>query len=115
FVYVPSQAKNLNLGFTSLNTDFVSRRFRTIKNIYVLRTLFPNYCFHLESDQLAVSCFLRFPDQGISVPWPPSNGSICTLHSLLKSPSSLEQHLRKHLEQIQLRQPGLRISLPLAT
>ncbi|MEQ2316923.1 hypothetical protein AMECASPLE_037406, partial [Ameca splendens] len=49
--------------------------------------------------KLAVSCILRFPDRGISEPCPPSNVSICTLNSLLKSPSSLEQHLRKHLNK----------------
>ncbi|MEQ2248828.1 hypothetical protein ILYODFUR_023050 [Ilyodon furcidens] len=46
------------------------------------------------------SCFLRFLDEDISVPCPPSNASICTLNSLLKSPSSLEQHLRNHLNKL---------------
>ncbi|MEQ2305545.1 hypothetical protein AMECASPLE_038989, partial [Ameca splendens] len=41
---LPSVAENLNLGFILLNTVF-----------------------------LAISCFLHFLDQGISVPCPPSN------------------------------------------
>ncbi|MEQ2290683.1 hypothetical protein AMECASPLE_005643 [Ameca splendens] len=51
FVYVPSQAENLNLGSTLLYTVFVSGSFWTIKIIYVLRTSSPNYCPHLDSDQ----------------------------------------------------------------
>ncbi|MEQ2297345.1 hypothetical protein AMECASPLE_033820, partial [Ameca splendens] len=50
--------------------------------------------------KLAVSCFLRLLDQGISVPCPPSNASICTLNLLLLSPSSLKQHQRNHLNKL---------------
>ncbi|MEQ2256028.1 hypothetical protein ILYODFUR_020007, partial [Ilyodon furcidens] len=35
--------------------------------------------------------------EGISVPCPPSNTSIWTLSSLLKSPSQFKQHQRNHL------------------
>ncbi|MEQ2314540.1 hypothetical protein AMECASPLE_013182 [Ameca splendens] len=51
FVYVPSQAENLNLRSTVLYTVFVSGGFWMIKIIYVLRTSSPNYCSHLDSDQ----------------------------------------------------------------
>ncbi|MEQ2236400.1 hypothetical protein ILYODFUR_012396 [Ilyodon furcidens] len=50
--------------------------------------------------KLAVSCFLRLLDQGISAPCPPSNASICTLNLLLLSPSSLKQHQRNHLNKL---------------
>ncbi|MEQ2251716.1 hypothetical protein ILYODFUR_013993 [Ilyodon furcidens] len=56
------QAENLNLGFISLNTDFVSGSFWMIEIIYVLRTSFPNYCFHLDSDQ--AGSFLLPPSPG---------------------------------------------------
>ncbi|MED6241376.1 hypothetical protein ATANTOWER_012052 [Ataeniobius toweri] len=50
--------------------------------------------------KLAISCFLHLLDQGISVPCPPSNASICTTNLLQISPGSHKQHLRNHLNKL---------------
>ncbi|MEQ2298348.1 hypothetical protein AMECASPLE_004298 [Ameca splendens] len=115
FVYVPSQAENLNLGFISLNTDFVSRSFRMIKIIYVLRTLFPNYCFHLDWDQ--AGSFLLPPSPGPRHKRTLSNLQRKYLHNELTPDISkfTPTAPKRSSEQTLLRQPGSRIPLPLAT
>ncbi|MEQ2314231.1 hypothetical protein AMECASPLE_010031 [Ameca splendens] len=112
---LPSVAENLNLGFISLNTDFVSGSFWMIKIIYVLRTSFPNYCFHLDSDQ--AGSFLLPPSPG-----PRHKRTLSTfqrkyLHNeLTPDISKFKQPApKKSSGQTLLRQPGSRIPLPLAT
>ncbi|MEQ2286059.1 hypothetical protein AMECASPLE_038283, partial [Ameca splendens] len=92
---LPSVAENLNFGFTSLITDFVSGSFWTNKITYVLRTLSPN-CFHLDSDQAGSFLLPPFPGPRLK----------CTLSTLQRkylhielSPeiTKLKQHQRNHL------------------
>ncbi|MEQ2233602.1 hypothetical protein ILYODFUR_023564, partial [Ilyodon furcidens] len=108
-------AENLNLGFISLNTDFVSGRFWMIKIIFVLRTSFPNCCFHLDSDQ-AGSFLLPVS------PGPRHKRTLSTLqrkylHNKLTPDISRFSQMapKKSSDQTLLRQPGSRISLPLST
>ncbi|MED6234009.1 hypothetical protein ATANTOWER_020466 [Ataeniobius toweri] len=109
------QAENLNSGFTSLNTDFVSGSFWTNKITYILRTSSPNNCFHLDSDQ--TGSFLLPP-----FPGPRHKRTLSTLQrkylhiELSPEITKLTQTApKKSSEQILFRQPGFRIPLPLAT
>ncbi|MED6253802.1 hypothetical protein ATANTOWER_002875, partial [Ataeniobius toweri] len=67
--------------------------------------------------KLAVSCFLRLLDQGISVPCPPSKIPSEYLHNELTPDISkfTQTAPKKSSEQTLLRHPGSRIPLPLAT
>ncbi|MEQ2225540.1 hypothetical protein ILYODFUR_018460 [Ilyodon furcidens] len=61
FVYAHSQIETLTFGFTSPSTDYMSGSFWTTKITYALRTLFPNYCFNLDSDQAGSFLLPLFP------------------------------------------------------
>ncbi|MEQ2303977.1 hypothetical protein AMECASPLE_022302 [Ameca splendens] len=96
FVYAPLQAENLNFGFTSLITDFVSGSFWTKKITNVLRTSSPSNCFHLDSDQAGKYLLPPFPGPRLK----------CTLSTLQckylhieLSPeiTKLKRHQRNHL------------------
>ncbi|MEQ2236398.1 hypothetical protein ILYODFUR_012381 [Ilyodon furcidens] len=107
FVYAPSQAENLNSGFTSLNTDFVSGSFWMNKITCVLRTLSPNNCFHLDSDQVGSFLLPLFPG-------PRRKRTLSTLQCrYLHTEFSPEitkftqTAPKKSSEQILFRQPGL--------
>ncbi|MEQ2315541.1 hypothetical protein AMECASPLE_023430 [Ameca splendens] len=115
FLYAPLRIVTLNFGITSLNTDYVPGSFWTTKITYALRTLSPNYCFHLDSDQ--AGSFLLPP-----FPGPRHKRTLSTLQhkylhiELTPEITKLIQTAPKTSpEQLRLRQPGLRIPLPLAT
>ncbi|MED6256497.1 hypothetical protein ATANTOWER_027496 [Ataeniobius toweri] len=115
FVYAPSQIETLNFGFSSLSTDYTYGSFWTTKITYALRTSFPNYCFHLDSDQAGSFLLPPFPGPRHKRTLSTLQRKNRTLNSLLKSSNSFKQHQRKSSEQLQLRQPVYCIPLPLAT
>ncbi|MEQ2241805.1 hypothetical protein ILYODFUR_029120, partial [Ilyodon furcidens] len=94
FVYTPSQAENLNLGF--MDRDFVSGSFWTNKITYVLRTSSPSNCFHLDSDQAGNFLLPPFPG-------PRHKRTLSTLQrkylhiELSPEITKLKQHQRNHL------------------
>ncbi|MEQ2316082.1 hypothetical protein AMECASPLE_029064 [Ameca splendens] len=95
---------------------FRSQKFCWSRLPTFLMTLFPKLLTSTGfRSSWQLSCFLRFLDQDISVPRPPSNVSICILDNFMVFSSLLQTAPEETSEQTLLRKPRPRIPQPLVT